>query len=60
VLLGAGAWIVAVLLGVTAAHRRSRENAGRYLPFTVRSLDRETGTVVTTRTWWALLPLLRC
>jgi len=55
VLLGAGAWIVAVLLGLAAAHRRSRENAGRYLPFTVRRFDRDTGTVVTTRTWWALL-----
>ncbi|WP_432519161.1 hypothetical protein [Kineococcus sp. SYSU DK006] len=53
-LLGAGAWIVAVLLGLIAAHRRSRENAGRYLPFTVRRFDRYTGTVVTTRTWWAL------
>lgn len=53
-LLGAGAWMVAVLLGLTAARRRSRENAGRYLPFTVRRFDRYTGTVMTTKTWWAL------
>ncbi|NIZ90397.1 hypothetical protein [Kineococcus rubinsiae] len=54
VLLGAGTWIVAVLLGLTAAYRRSRDNEGRYLPFTVRRFDRYTGTVVTTKTWWAL------
>ncbi len=53
-LLGAAAWGVAVLLGLAAARRRSRENAGRYLPFTVRRFDRDTGTVVTSRTWWAL------
>lgn len=53
-LLGAGAWVVAVLLGLIGAHRRSRANAGRYLPFTVRRFDRCTGTVVTPRTWWAL------
>ncbi|MEZ0493470.1 hypothetical protein AB2L28_14625 [Kineococcus sp. TBRC 1896] len=53
-LLGAAAWAVAVLLSLAAARRRSRENAGRYLPFTVCRFDRVTGTVVTTRTWWAL------
>ncbi|NAZ84144.1 hypothetical protein GTR02_20260 [Kineococcus sp. R8] len=45
---------MSVLLGLTAAYRRSRENAGRYLPSTVRRFDRCTGTMVTTKTWWAL------
>ena len=43
-----------MLLGLAAARRRSRDNAGRYLPFTIRRFDHDTGTVVTTRTWWAL------
>ncbi|WP_432573140.1 hypothetical protein [Kineococcus sp. SYSU DK005] len=54
-LLGAVAWGAALLLGASAAHRRSRDNAGRYLPLTVRRFDRQTGTVVLSRTYWALV-----